>query len=284
MNDQEIYSEASFPTGSIGNVIKNYVSLLQKRLGTKIHGPKVPFILNLTKGMSGLKFLIKGGRGFRINWKGNSIDSASVWLKPGWKPDYTVDLKGLNAVQVADAMTTALKGKREEVAEENIIEKTFEDMYIEARGGGAPAFSEYTQTDEFKKAFPHGKVSIGSFNTLYKTWAKKNSKPPATYTQARQYVLGMNSGDGGTAIARGAIARGSRGIDISNEGPSKEAKDLLASIGLAPGERQSGDSIFRQIEQFTLNVVQGRKNALIVAGDPGLGKCHSGNTMITIKK
>lgn len=280
MSDVEVFQEASFPASAVGKVMKNYVSLLQKRLGKKVHGPRVPFSIPLTRGMEGSKFLITGGKGIRFNWKNNTIDSVSIWIKPGWKPDFTIDMNGKSSIQILNAMEAALKGGTS-VKQESVFERNFEDMYIEARQTTSPSFEKFVNSADYRDSFGNSKPSIGQFNTLYKTWARKNKEPNATYGQSRDYVKSLEGGSKGGGAA--SIARGDRGIRPVEE-ISKEAKDLLASIGLAPGEKQSGDSIFRQIEEYTNNVIKGKKIALIVAGDPGLGKCHGGSTMITVKK
>jgi len=281
MADYVLYQEAAFPKESIGKVLKNYISLLEKRTGLKISGPKIPYVVTLTKNLKGMKFLTSNKKAFRFNWRENELISASVWIKPALDPHYTLNLAGLNAVEVVSSMEQMLSKKEskddeEDVKQEDSYPKSFTEYWFEATNESEPDFEAYKKSKAYEETFEKTNPTIKKLFRGYNTWAKAHKKGRLSYDQVKEISEGTRE-----AAKSARVTKGKAGINIVDE-YSPEAVAFLKTIGLKPGERQAAESVFQQIEQFTELVIKGKRNALIVAGDPGLGKCVVGSTKIRV--
>ena len=273
----ELLYEASYPEGSIGKVIKLYVSILQKRTGLKIFKPRFAFISELTKGLQGQRFFVEGKKAFRFNWRSNSIQSISVWTKPGptSKPNYTIDVSDLNSNQIISLLASVLTKQKIETQEYALAEeKNFSSILsgiFEAKIDQNELFAKFmsSETDAISKVKNKSELA-----DLWVAWAQRKGieNPKKTIVHNPDVKLGNR------------IKPGSGGIKV--ELPPNEAQiKFLASIGLKPGEKLSASSLFKKVETYTdkiINSGSGGTNAkgeeiktptsLIVAGDPGIGK------------
>lgn len=268
--------EASYPEGSIGRIIKLYISLLQKRTGLKIYRPRFAFISDLTFGLKGQRFFVEGQKCFRFNWKDNEIRSISVWTKPGPtnKPNYTINVSDLNSNQIITLLTSVLTNKKIQ-NEYSLAEETFSEIlqsiFYESKENQQDLFAKFMKVEASAIENLTNKSELAN---LWVTWAKKNGINDPKKTIVHNKNVKLNN----------KIKKGSSGIKI-DEPPNEEQIKFLASIGLKPGERLSASSLFKKVETYTDKVISsgsGGTNSkgeeiktptsLIVAGDPGIGK------------
>lgn len=261
---KELIFEASFGTGAINKVLMNIRNILHKR-GVSSYGPSIPFKMqtNSKDGkLFGVKFLTDNKKAFRINWKTSStsgeIFSIDVWTKPNVQPQKTIYVKDLNSVQTVDLLTELVGGKKQEIKE------SFFD-YLEAK-----VTKDYSEVIN-KWIAKGGDISLPMSALLADIKTKMGvSVPYVAVNNFKKQALGVSS-------LRGAIKKSP---EYKAE-PSPDEIAFLKGIGLKPGERQSGSSIFKQIEEFTRDVAKGKKNSLIIAGDPGVGKTFNSRLVLT---
>jgi hypothetical protein len=261
---KEMIFEASFGKGAINKVLNNIVNILSKR-GVRSYGPKTPFKMqtNSRDGkLFGVKFLTDNKKAFRINWKttdtSGEIFSIDVWTKPNIQPQKTIYVKDLNAVQTVDLLTELVGGKKQEIKE------SFFD-YLEAK-----VTKDYSDVIQ-KWVSKGGDISQPMSALLADIKTKMGvAVPYVAVNNFKKQALGVTS-------LRSAIKKSP---EYKAE-PTPEEVAFLKSIGLKPGQRQSGSSIFKQIEEFTRDVAKGKKNALIVSGDAGVGKTFNSRSILS---
>ena len=271
---KDLIFEASYPEGSIGKIIKLYVSLLEKKTKLKIYKPKIAFILNLTKTLKGMKFLVEGKKAFRFNWQNNKIVSVSYWKKPAFDPHYTIDVSDLNSNQIIALLSSVLLG--EKIKDRPFLENANNDnkKFSSVVSTYFESSDRNKQRELFEKFIDEVDLSGKTKNEIKDLWIN--------YAKSKGIVNPMTSIVWTSSSLRNRIQVGSRQIDLSSEA-SAEQEEFLSSIGLKLGQKQSGASVFKQIEEYTKEVIQSKKaRGLIVAGQPGLGKCVIGSTKIEV--
>jgi hypothetical protein len=277
--------EASYPTGSIGKVIKLYISLLKKRTNLDIYVPRFVHISDLTKGLQGQRFFTSGKKCFRFNWKNNKIMSISVWTKvgPTSSPNKTIDVSDLNSNQIIATLAAVLTGsdsKKESIGA-NVELKIEEESYRkfhEMLGGifeeekvhpQQIAFNKFKKSSEFKEGnFKNKKEIVDAWVAWAEKEGIKNPVKTIVYKQKED-------------IDSSVVSKGARGIrpqeSEGSEDPEKAKKKagFLSEIGMKEGQGNiDAASIFKKIKIYTDLIIGGSATttSLIISGDPGLGK------------
>lgn len=300
MNDN-VFQEASFKTGSAPKVLNLYVSLLQKRLGGKISTPKIDLETSLKNGEKGI-MMFHQKHGFRFNWNNGEITSLSIWTKPAFEPQININLKGLNAVQVLTLAEAVLRNPRNPVIdfgpdsepgaapvkqppiiEEDVLNKSFKEMYTYSE------MSTVARNDLmafFQKISSSGtKVTYGNFYKQY----NESGGGKATYKEVREFLDSqkrnlesrVKKGIGSPALTTKAAN------NLSNDPTAltKREEWMKKNTGTIDGQF-TGPEVFDRINIMTKNLLKGSsqekaKIALIIAGDPGLGKTYETVELLT---
>lgn len=108
------FNEA-FRKQDVDKAIKILASLIGKRVGSTLNLSSLSGIYSggLYGDSIGVFGIFDNGYALKFNWKlgksSGEIDSIDVWKNQTEKPSFTIDMKGLNAIQILDTISDAIK-------------------------------------------------------------------------------------------------------------------------------------------------------------------------------
>ena len=279
-----VYDEASFQSDAAAKQLKNIVSLLSKRAELPFYGGKFSLIIKKPHGkFKTVKYII-GGQGrqairFNLAMTGSSaaIYSIDFWNKVSKYPQFTIDVKGLNVVQLLDFIVDIIKhgkvGMKEEIffrhgeaankaAAPAVINEAVESVYNE---------SVMEERAKIIKAWA-GK-NIGTYaqmkvsNVYHKFASEKNGAMDENQfrTSWRKVLI-----DAGFYAKQIIVQKGGTKEEIIVNAPKSAEESLGKEItGRIPAKEK-----FQQIKEYIKLVVEGTKKSFILTGDAGLGKAQ----------
>lgn len=265
-------TEASFSKGNFNKAVDRIVSVLEKRLGATLYryggtDDFVEFSKNKAGDGIGILYFIDGTkRAFRLNYEpkraGQSVEITSIDFWDGtWNidfpiADYTLNLSGINIVQVIDSVADFLKGALKESTALSksalILEKSrttpekFAQKAREAFGNNIDSLGK----DDLKKLADELDVQVPS-----KIWQE-------TKSGRNEYDLTIFS-DGSETLE---VEKG----ETEFVKPSKEAKKAESSV-----EPDDSNELFQDLADLVELVAQDLRPSLMVVGGAGTGKTHT---------
>lgn len=266
---KKIFKE-DFSNKVMKGVIKNVVSILQKRLGVKFYPGKYPvFVYKRGEGNVQGLMLYAGLKAIRLNWligkTSSSVVSVDFWNDPNPQPDLTIKTEGQNIVQLLDLITTTFQtGKPSEI-----------DLIQEAgvKRGQAIEWIKYWIKTSGTKLKAIAGMKMQYIYQEFQKWSLDNiggwsssAVSPQTFRNNMLLVFRDNGVDYKFAQKIKA-EKAPKEVRLVNKKEEKTFSDEIKDAW-----KLSPDEMFEQIEVYAKDVVTGRKRGLIITGDPGIGK------------
>lgn len=264
------FFKEDFSIGSQEKVVHKVCSILQHRIGKKIHISSIPEDVEKSKGeFSGIVCTITGGERIRFNWKlGTSatITSVDYWNGIHLQPDITIDLQGNNIVQCIDAISQILKSN---TTGEYLVEA------IEAHTSGklgqqiADSINGWSKDMGIEDKDLENK-RIAELYKSYEYWFKEVREEiykSVSFDTFRNYILkyldkyGLKNIFMRTIVAHEA---GREKIIVSDQVEQRKFDKAVYSLSL--------QDKFNLVEREVLSIFQGFKVATIICGKAGMGK------------
>lgn len=281
---RSVFAEA-FLASSTPMVMKNIVSLLQKRTGLRFFGPPLDELPEVKiKKPSGFYYGIKyilgsGSQAVRFNWRANDshneICSVDFWNGISYQPQLTLQTEGIPIVQLIDVIAETIKTRR---ALSTVIDE------VGAIAESTNKLEEATSKEAVQHWLADNEVPnreletkrIADLYKMYSDWQRglrgaDRNEYAALSSQRFRNVIGdimTQMGITNTASRTVQVTRAERETTVVPE-------EEQAAIDEAITAPLSADEIFEQIETYVKLVVSGDRPSLVVTGDPGIGKTFS---------
>lgn len=262
--------QEDFSTEALSGVIKNVVSILQKRLGTRFYPGKLPVYVNKQgEGTVQGLMLYAGTKAIRLNWKvgevSSNVVSVDFWKRPGVQPDLTIKTEGENIVQLLDLITQTFEtGKPSEI---EVIQE------VRAKKGTAINWIKgWIKGGQVKLKAIAG-MKMGYIYQEFQKWSKENVggwyESAISLQTFRNNMLSVFE-DAGVEYKLAKRVRAEKApkeiliINKKDEQTFEKTKD--DATRLSPKQK------FAKIEAYLKHLAAGRTKLVIIVGDPGIGK------------
>ena len=259
---QEPKKEA-FRSGYAATAIDKITNILSRRTGMSIEVSDLSLEYENDYGtFSGYLAYVDGGKmALRFNFmlgKSDEIVSVDVYDHIRGYPDYTIENKGSNVVQIVNLVEMALEG----------------DVYYESlrrqkegrKGFSGEAFMKWVDAEggEAQNLLQNERISR-VYNDYYVPWAERQGDSPLSQSAFTKEANAYLDREGKTNIhsKKGKAVAGSRETQIVDSG---QADNFKAAMKL------TGDEQFEQLIQYLELMVRGVLNSLYIYGPPGTGK------------
>lgn len=275
-----------FVSSDVERAIELTCKALSKRIGQRVYPSYLPDMVIKASGLNyGFIATIGNDRQIRFNFGTNSVSSNStaltsvdVWRSLGFSPDLTVNTEGISIVKAVPAIVAALEtGIPQTIALE-------EDMMPKTGGNVSKDIAQSITAWSTKMGVDDDKLRNTRLADLYKDylyWYSEVSDrefKQVPFPTFRNYVLAyMKQYKIQNIFMRGvSIDKASKEKLTADKKDKEEFDSSIYELSLADK--------MDFIKQSVMAVVRGYENALIIAGQAGIGKTSTVRTILEDEK
>jgi len=250
----------SFQAGSAVHLIDKISKVLSRRLGKLVTITTVNITYSNSLGKFQGFYGIAGSTVFRLNFllaSSDEIFSVDLFDSDLSYPKVTVELQGMNIIQVIESLTEELSGESIDESVAKIVEYTKDDRKT-------MLFNTWLEEEKDSlELLQNKKLSIVYVQFIKKDKYNKEINLPSFTSLAKQYLFGLGLTNPSFRVRR----RGSPDREIVDKAKQDQIQDIVDTM--------SWEKKFKFLEASVKAVVDNKIQSLICYGSPGSGKTET---------
>jgi len=250
----------SFQAGSAVHLIDKISKVLSRRLGKLVTITTVNITYSNSLGKFQGFYGIAGSTVFRLNFllaSSDEIFSVDLFDSDLSYPKVTVELQGMNIIQVIESLTEELSGESINESVAKIVEYTKDDRKT-------MLFNTWLEEEKDSlELLQNKKLSIVYVQFIKKDKYNKEINLPSFTSLAKQYLFGLGLTNPSFRVRR----RGSPDREIVDKAKQDQIQDIVDTM--------SWEKKFKFLEASVKAVVDNKIQSLICYGSPGSGKTET---------